>query len=63
MLFVVYIYRYKDKILLCHEGNVDCLPVELGGVLGGLGDVAAVHQPKSETLHHTMSDIIIHIYY
>lgn len=32
---------------LGHEGDVDGLPVEFGGHLGGLGDVAAVHEPEA----------------
>ena len=31
---------------LGHERNVDGLPVELRGVLGGLGYVSAVHEPE-----------------
>ena len=36
----------EKKILLSHERDVNGLAVELGGHLGGLADVPAVHQPE-----------------
>ena len=33
--------------LLGHVGHVDGFPVEVGGHFGGLGDVAAVHEPEA----------------
>lgn len=32
---------------LGHEGHVDGLPVQLGSHLGGVGNVAAVHEPEA----------------
>lgn len=44
-----------SSVLLCHEWHVDCLPVELRGVLGRLSHIPAIHEP--EPSRHGCSEI------